>query len=393
MSGVKAAAPCGRENNRGDEADVTAPPPLHCVARNHHLCSFRTRIGGPIAQKRSSPQTRLYPAVSQASPTGTVPYCYHSGAAKCLGDHGTAQCTRIRTQTVLPPMSCKQKGPYGQLPWMPACSKETLHPRRLPRRSAFAFSYAERRLDRVIIAWLAVSLGGLTVLCRFVLPRCDPLSNGRSRRRDARALPPAAAGRCRPPPPPPPRSRAFRSRSRERALWSFGAGNCSYCVYSVSAAALVHVRQLGGSCPVLVQEVPQKRANRSNRHYQSDSTMELDQLSTNPSNQMDSPASPDPAPVQDKDYRNLTRLLINGKIPFHTHPLDEERKIKADSATGAKTTGMQLLTAMLNPDVLSARSLIGLKSALAQGSLKETFMCVVEGTTLQTKGCPKARNS
>ncbi|GBP02055.1 Nucleic-acid-binding protein from transposon X-element [Eumeta japonica] len=130
--------------------------------------------------------------------------------------------------------------------------------------------------------------------------------------------------------------------------------------------------------------------------------MELDQLSTNPSNQMDSPASPDPAPVQDKvilgtpvtekaaptkntgakpvappkvkppppiylrdkskwstvsvecnrlhihytnarnlmdsikitvstiqDYRNLTRLLINGKIPFHTHPLDEERKIKA----------------------------------------------------------------
>ncbi|GBP69246.1 hypothetical protein EVAR_96760_1, partial [Eumeta japonica] len=34
-------------------------------------------------------------------------------------------------------------------------------------------------------------------------------------------------------------------------------------------------------------------------------------------------------PVQDKDYRNLTRLLINGKIPFHTHPLDEERKIKA----------------------------------------------------------------
>ncbi|GBP88952.1 Nucleic-acid-binding protein from transposon X-element [Eumeta japonica] len=145
-----------------------------------------------------------------------------------------------------------------------------------------------------------------------------------------------------------------------------------------------------------------KRANRSNRHYQSDSIMELDQLSTNPSNQMDSPASPDPAPVQDKvilgtpvtekaaptkttgakpvappkvkppppiylrdkskwstvsvecnrlhihytnarnlmdsikitvstiqDYRNLTRLLINGKIPFHTHPLDEERKIKA----------------------------------------------------------------
>ncbi|GBP98118.1 hypothetical protein EVAR_90266_1 [Eumeta japonica] len=35
-------------------------------------------------------------------------------------------------------------------------------------------------------------------------------------------------------------------------LMTFGAGNCSCCVYSVSAAAaLVHVRQLGGSCPVL----------------------------------------------------------------------------------------------------------------------------------------------
>ncbi|GBP93801.1 hypothetical protein EVAR_62862_1 [Eumeta japonica] len=66
--------------------------------------------------------------------------------------------------------------------------------------------------------------------------------------------------------------------------------------------------------------------------------MELDQLSTNPSNQMDSPASPDPLQFRIsikitvstiQDYRNLTRLLINSKIPFHTHPLDEERKIKA----------------------------------------------------------------
>ncbi|GBP46716.1 RNA-directed DNA polymerase from mobile element jockey [Eumeta japonica] len=72
-----------------------------------------------------------------------------------------------------------------------------------------------------------------------------------------------------------------------------------------------------------------KRANRFKRHSQSSSIMEVDQPLINPSNQMDSPASPDPAPIQDKDYRNLTRLLINGKIPFHTHPLDEERKIKA----------------------------------------------------------------
>ncbi|GBP66345.1 hypothetical protein EVAR_88455_1 [Eumeta japonica] len=86
------------------------------------------------------------------------------------------------------------------------------------------------------------------------IPRsCDPLSNGRSCRRDAR---PAATGRRaavrRRPPPPRSRARFGRLRSRERAL-SFGAGNCSYCVYSVSAAALVHVRQLGGSCPVLVR--------------------------------------------------------------------------------------------------------------------------------------------
>ncbi|GBP39013.1 hypothetical protein EVAR_89235_1 [Eumeta japonica] len=69
------------------------------------------------------------------------------------------------------------------------------------------------------------------------------------------------------------------------------------------------------------------------------------------------------------DYRTFIRLLINDKIPFHTHSLDEERKIKAcvayraslwslstkredpDSAIGAKTMSLQPLTAMPNPDV------------------------------------------
>ncbi|GBP92155.1 hypothetical protein EVAR_34147_1 [Eumeta japonica] len=258
----------------------------------------------------------------------------------------------------------------------------------------------------------------MTVLCRFRVYRARVIRYPTVARQ--RSFPPTGRARPRRHRSPPPAAAAFArvsatSRSRERAL-SFGAGNCSYCVYSVSAAALVHVRQLGGSCPVLGSEAEdqdhfkvvrskkclRKRANRSNRHYQSDSIMELDQLSTNPSNQMDSPASPDPAPVQDKvilgtpvtekaaptkttgakpvappkvkppppiylrdkskwstvsvecnrlhiqytnarnlmdsikitvstiqDYRNLTRLLINGKIPFHTHPLDEERKIKA----------------------------------------------------------------
>ncbi|GBP76283.1 hypothetical protein EVAR_54970_1 [Eumeta japonica] len=107
-----------------------------------------------------------------------------------------------------------------------------------------------------------------------------------------------------------------------------------------------------------------------------------------------------------QDYRNFTKLLINGKILSHTwtdevknDPINQgfpiysvhrlhgrdgrplslhqtatrglSRPIKKedqDSAIDAKNTGMQLLTAMLSHDVLSARSLIGLKSALAQGS-------------------------
>ncbi|GBP62452.1 Histone H3 [Eumeta japonica] len=80
------------------------------------------------------------------------------------------------------------------------------------------------------------------------IPRsCDPLSNGRSRRRDARA--PAATGRRRPPPSAAARRRRVRARFGRLAFSRTGAlvrcGNCSYCVYSVSAAALVHVRQLG----------------------------------------------------------------------------------------------------------------------------------------------------
>ncbi|GBP57323.1 hypothetical protein EVAR_39962_1 [Eumeta japonica] len=118
--------------------------------------------------------------------------------------------------------------------------------------------------------------------------------------------------------------------------------------------------------------------------------MELDQLSTNPSNQMDSPASPDPAPVQDKvilgtpvtekaaPTKNTGAKPVAPKgypICSGTREMTAKEMCKTskvcgpsgitveppykredqDSATGAKTTGMQLLTAMLNPDVLSAR--------------------------------------
>ncbi|GBP67595.1 hypothetical protein EVAR_98649_1 [Eumeta japonica] len=42
---TKAAAPATAKNV-SDKADVTAPP-----SRNHHPCSYRTRIGGPSCAK------------------------------------------------------------------------------------------------------------------------------------------------------------------------------------------------------------------------------------------------------------------------------------------------------------------------------------------------------
>ncbi|GBP23646.1 hypothetical protein EVAR_80263_1 [Eumeta japonica] len=49
---TKAAAPAAAKNNKSDEADVTAAPAPHRATRSRHLCSFRTRIGGPSCAKR-----------------------------------------------------------------------------------------------------------------------------------------------------------------------------------------------------------------------------------------------------------------------------------------------------------------------------------------------------
>ncbi|GBP33994.1 hypothetical protein EVAR_24908_1 [Eumeta japonica] len=45
--GVKAAAPAGEKTTEVTRLTSPLPPTPHRVARNHHLCSFRTRIGGP----------------------------------------------------------------------------------------------------------------------------------------------------------------------------------------------------------------------------------------------------------------------------------------------------------------------------------------------------------
>ncbi|GBP92680.1 hypothetical protein EVAR_81858_1 [Eumeta japonica] len=100
------------------------------------------------ASKRSSPANAPYPgSVTTASPTS---YCFHSArCVKCLGDHGTAQCTRNK-DTDGPPacVLCKQKGHTANYLGCPRAPKrppppEKAVPRRAPARAvSAAFSYA-----------------------------------------------------------------------------------------------------------------------------------------------------------------------------------------------------------------------------------------------------------
>ncbi|GBP47837.1 hypothetical protein EVAR_43528_1 [Eumeta japonica] len=113
--GVKAAP---RRKQPGD--GLTSPLSTRTAWRNHHLCSFRTRIGGPScaegayapspASKRSSPANAPYPG-SHTQSYGHSPTAIILRCVKCLGDHGTAQCTRNK-DTDGPPacVPCKQKG-------------------------------------------------------------------------------------------------------------------------------------------------------------------------------------------------------------------------------------------------------------------------------------------
>ncbi|GBP07057.1 Nucleic-acid-binding protein from transposon X-element [Eumeta japonica] len=174
--GVKAAAPRPR-NNRGDEADVTAPhpaprgpkpPPMFvqdkiggpsCAegARKRHATSqarnsaqglklrpttrrprplFKIRSVCPLRRQSGAARKRALPGQCHncQSYGHSSRHCYHSArCVKCLGDHGTAQCTRIGHRRSSACVLCKQKGHTAN--WMPACSKETLHPRRPCRRA------------------------------------------------------------------------------------------------------------------------------------------------------------------------------------------------------------------------------------------------------------------
>ncbi|GBP07111.1 hypothetical protein EVAR_90648_1 [Eumeta japonica] len=183
----------GRENNRGDGLTSPLPHPAP-RGRNHHLfvqgqgsvdrgaegalidiqfSQARNSVQGLKLQAKPSqfqnlqnllgvcslsgvkaeqPANAPYPGSVCQSYGHSSRYCYHSArCVKCLGDHGTAQCTRNK-DTDGPPacVLCKQKG-HGQLPWMPACSKDpsTRRPLRVARAVGGIQLMLERRLDRV----------------------------------------------------------------------------------------------------------------------------------------------------------------------------------------------------------------------------------------------------
>ncbi|GBP97660.1 Nucleic-acid-binding protein from transposon X-element [Eumeta japonica] len=210
----------GRENNRGDEADVTAPhphrvakpPPMFVqdkdrwtelrrrgvpkeipvdevkedlVAQSLPVQSVRrilNRFRKPLdlvlvsgtaeandkatkaaffkirsvcslsGVKAEQPRKRALPGQCHncQSYGHSSRYCYHSArCVKCLGDHGTAQCTRNK-DTDGPPacVLCKQKGHTANYLGCPRAPKrppppEKAVPRRAPARAvSAAFSYA-----------------------------------------------------------------------------------------------------------------------------------------------------------------------------------------------------------------------------------------------------------
>ncbi|GBP25702.1 Nucleic-acid-binding protein from transposon X-element [Eumeta japonica] len=78
-------------------------------------------------------------------------HCYHSArCVKCLGDHGTAQCTRNK-DTDGPPacVLCKQKGHTANYLGCPRAPKDPLHPRRpcdaAPSACARSLGYIQLR--------------------------------------------------------------------------------------------------------------------------------------------------------------------------------------------------------------------------------------------------------
>ncbi|GBP02286.1 hypothetical protein EVAR_85392_1 [Eumeta japonica] len=129
----------------GTEANDKAKPPS---SKSGRMLPLRRQSGA--ARKRALPGQ-----CTTASPTGTRPVtAIILRCVKCLGDHGTAQCTRNK-DTDGPPacVLCKQKGHTANYLGCPRAPK-TLHPRGRAARGLRAQSrrhsaMLERRLDRV----------------------------------------------------------------------------------------------------------------------------------------------------------------------------------------------------------------------------------------------------
>ncbi|GBP92061.1 hypothetical protein EVAR_67789_1 [Eumeta japonica] len=177
--GVKAAAPAAAKNNRGDEADVTAPPtpaprgpkppPMfvqdkdrwtelrrRCADKGIQFSQARNSVQGLKLQaktvadfknlqnlsvllsgvKAEQPRKRALPGqCHNCQSYGHRPLLLSFCALREMPVTMAQRNVAIRTQTVLPPVSCKQKA-IRPTTLMPACSKETLHPRRPWRRTA-----------------------------------------------------------------------------------------------------------------------------------------------------------------------------------------------------------------------------------------------------------------
>ncbi|GBP36380.1 hypothetical protein EVAR_87959_1 [Eumeta japonica] len=101
------------------------------VAQNLPVQSERMLLLSGV--KAEQPANAPYPgSVITASPTGIRPVIVIilRAALNAWATMAQRNVRAIRTQTVHPPVSYANKGPHGQLSWMPACSKRPLHPSR-----------------------------------------------------------------------------------------------------------------------------------------------------------------------------------------------------------------------------------------------------------------------
>ncbi|GBP58708.1 Nucleic-acid-binding protein from transposon X-element [Eumeta japonica] len=163
--GNQSGSPAAAKNNLSDEADVTVLHPAP-RARNHHpseandkatkAAFFKIRsICSLSGVKAEQPRKRALSGQCHncQSYGHSSRYCFHSArCVKCLGDHGTAQCTRNK-DTDGPPacVLCKQKGHTANYLGCPRAPKRAPSPEKAaPARAVSStLSYYEQRPDRV----------------------------------------------------------------------------------------------------------------------------------------------------------------------------------------------------------------------------------------------------